>query len=472
MKNFLLASLLLLFCSYTSQAQILKCGDDHYRKHLIQSYPGIEEHMHAPNDRNASRSSDVYRIPVVVHVVYNTNEENVSEAIIRSQIDILNQDFRRQNADASQTRAVFKGVAGDAMIEFYLADTDPNGNPTSGITRKKTNKKSFIEFDVFLLFQAAIACGVDFNDPVSIEENMECLQAFFEANGASFENILAGIDDVKYADKGGTDPWDQKKYLNIWVCNLALDVLGEQVPFVLGFAYPPVGAPLFPPGSLPEGYEVNDGVVIHYPVFGINNPGIGSLAGLNDKGRTCTHEVGHYLGLRHIWGDGDCTVDDGISDTPDADDSSQAEDPTITCESLFTKNTCSEITTELPDMIENYMDYSKESCMNMFSQGQINMMRSMLEGPRAELVGLPASVQTEIEAPFVVYPNPAYNELNIELRGMDQHQITLFDMMGKIVYQNPSGTTKIDISGLTNGLYIVQLLGENQSFSTRFTIQK
>jgi hypothetical protein len=86
----------------------------------------------------------------------------------------------------SKTRDVFKGVAGDAMIEFYLADTDPNGNPTSGITRKKTNKKSFIEFDILLLFQASIACGVDFNDPASIEENMECLQAFFEANGASF----------------------------------------------------------------------------------------------------------------------------------------------------------------------------------------------------------------------------------------------------------------------------------------------
>ncbi|MBK7221121.1 MAG: hypothetical protein IPH94_07215 [Saprospiraceae bacterium] len=96
------------------------------------------------------------------------------------------------------------------MIEFYLADTDPNGSPTTGITRKKTNKKSFIEFDILLLFQASVACGVDFNDPASIEENMECIQAFFEANGSSFEDILGGIDNVKYADKGGTDPWDQK----------------------------------------------------------------------------------------------------------------------------------------------------------------------------------------------------------------------------------------------------------------------
>ncbi len=472
MKNFIFASLLILISLQSSQAQILKCGDHPYRQHLIKKYPGIEDQMHAPNDRNASRSNDVYRIPVVIHVVYNATEENVSDAIVRSQIDILNQDFRRQNTDASKTRDVFKGVAGDAMIEFYLADTDPNGNPTSGITRKKTNKKSFIEFDILLLFQASIACGVDFNDPASIEENMECIQAFFEANGSSFEDILGGIDNVKYADKGGTDPWDQKKYLNIWVCNLALDVLGEQVPFVLGFAYPPVGAPLFPPGSLPEGYEVNDGVVIHYPVFGINNPGIGTLAGLNDKGRTCTHEVGHYLGLRHIWGDGDCTVDDGIADTPDADDSSQAEDPTITCESLFTKNTCSEIATQFPDMIENYMDYSKEECMNMFSQGQINMMRSMLEGPRAELIGLPASVGSVEKNGFFVFPNPTGNELNINYESPDQYEIAIIDILGKTVYNGHSDVSRIDVSGLNNGVYFLQVMGEHQAFSTRFTIQK
>ena len=472
MKNFIFACLLILISLQSSQAQILKCGDHPYRQHLIKKYPGIEDHMHAPNDRNASRSNDVYRIPVVVHVVYNTTEENVSDAIVRSQIDILNQDFRRQNTDASKTRDVFKGVAGDAMIEFYLADTDPNGNPTSGITRKKTNKKSFIEFDILLLFQASIACGVDFNDPASIEENMECIQAFFEANGSSFEDILGGIDNVKYADKGGTDPWDQKKYLNIWVCNLALDVLGEQVPFVLGFAYPPVGAPLFPPGSLPEGYEVNDGVVIHYPVFGINNPGIGNLAGLNDKGRTCTHEVGHYLGLRHIWGDGDCTVDDGIADTPDADDSSQAEDPSITCESLFTKNTCSEIATQFPDMIENYMDYSKEECMNMFSQGQINMMRSMLEGPRAELIGLPASVGSVEKNGFFVFPNPTGNELNFNYESLDQYEIAIIDILGKTVYNGHSDVSRIDVSGLNNGVYFLQVMGEHQAFSTRFTIQK
>ncbi|MBK9689740.1 MAG: T9SS type A sorting domain-containing protein [Saprospiraceae bacterium] len=284
--------------------------------------------------------------------------------------------------------------------------------------------------------------------------------------------ISCGIDNVKYADKGGTDPWDQKKYLNIWVCNLALDVLGEQVPFVLGFAYPPVGAPLFPPGSLPEGYEVNDGVVIHYPVFGINNPGIGTLAGLNDKGRTCTHEVGHYLGLRHIWGDGDCTVDDGIADTPDADDSSQAEDPTITCESLFTKNTCSEIATQFPDMIENYMDYSKEECMNMFSQGQINMMRSMLEGPRAELVGLPASIGSVEKDGFVIFPNPTGNELNISYNSPVQYEIAILDVLGKAVFNGRSDVSKIDVSGLNNGVYFIQILGENQAFSTRFTIQK
>lgn len=471
MKNIYFIGMI-LFCLTQVNAQILKCGDVHYRQSLESKYPGISDRIPRPGTTSNADRNNIYRIPVVVHIVYNTNEENLSDDLVRSQIAVLNQDFRRKNADASATRDVFKPVAGDAMIEFYLADTDPNGAPTTGITRKKTNKKSFVEFDVFLLFQAAIACGVDFNDPESIEENMECLEEFFAANGQSFENILAGIDNVKNASKGGTDPWNQKKYLNIWVCNLALDVLGQQIPFVLGFAYPPVGAPLFPEGSLPEGYEVNDGVVVHYPAFGVNNPAAGSLEGLNDKGRTCTHEVGHYLGLRHIWGDGDCTMDDGISDTPDADAASQVEDPAITCESLFTKNTCSEAPTDYPDMIENYMDYSKENCMNLFTQGQINMMRSMLEGPRAELIGLSASVNETSAGEYDVYPNPAYDQLHIQHSRSKSFKVEMTDVNGKAIYASLTGSGQMDIRHLSAGLYTLKLTSDNETTVRKIIIQK
>ncbi|MBK8700205.1 MAG: T9SS type A sorting domain-containing protein [Saprospiraceae bacterium] len=400
----------------------------------------------------------IYRIPVVVHIVHNVNSENLSDDVIRSQIEVLNKDYRRLNADATQTRDIFKGVAGDAQIEFYLADTDPNGAPTTGITRKKTDKSSFINFDILLFFQAALACGVDFTDPASIEENMECLVAFFEENGVNFEEIFAGIDDVKYSDKGGTDPWNQKKYLNIWVCDLAVDVLGQSTPFLLGFAYPPVGAPLFPPEELPVDYEKNDGVVIHYQAFGLNNPAVGELAGLNDKGRTCTHEIGHYLGLRHIWGDGDCTVDDGIADTPNAAEASQTDDASLTCNSFFTKNTCNDASNDLPDMIENYMDYSNESCMNIFTQQQINMMRSMLEGPRAELIGLQSSTTETDFLAYKVFPNPASESINILSADNQVYTYGLYNVQGSLLQKGKAnGKYQINLESYVNGLYLLQI---------------
>jgi hypothetical protein len=123
-------------------------------------------------------------------------------------------------------------------------------------------------------------------------------------------------------------------------------------------------------------------------------------------------------------------------------------------------------------MIENYMDYSKEECMNMFSQGQINMMRSMLEGPRAELIGLPASVGSVEKNGFFVFPNPTGNELNFNYESLDQYEIAIIDILGKTVYNGHSDVSRIDVSGLNNGVYFLQVMGEHQAFSTRFTIQK
>src|SRR5688572_25307566 len=85
----------------------------------------------------------ITRIPVVVHVVWNTQAQNISDAQIRSQIDVLNQDFRRTNPDSSQVPQVWQPIVADARIEFLLATTDPNGSPTSGITRTQTERTSF-----------------------------------------------------------------------------------------------------------------------------------------------------------------------------------------------------------------------------------------------------------------------------------------------------------------------------------------
>jgi hypothetical protein len=238
--------------------------------------------------------------------------------------------------------------------------------------------------------------------------------------------------------------------MNIWVGDMSSDLLSG-MPFLLGFAYPPVGAPLFPEDQLPPDYAKNDGIVIQYQVFGKNNPHAGDLAATNSSGRTCVHEVGHYLGLRHIWGDGDCTMDDGISDTPIMESQSQLQ-TFNSCDELLTKNTCNEGANDLPDMFENYMDYSPESCQNLFTQGQVNMMRAMLEGPRSELVGLNASVKNEIKKSYhTAYPNPT-NGI-VTFKNISRSSIiTIRDINGHILLsvQNDS---KVDLSPYHNGLY-------------------
>jgi hypothetical protein len=264
-------------------------------------------------------------IPVVVHVVYKTGQENISDAVIRSQLDILNQDFRRQNTDRNNTPSVFP--ANDAKIQFYLACTDPNGNPTNGITRTQTTKNSF-------------------SMPSAVTTSSTCL------SGIRF----TGIDEVKSDNHGGKSSWNSNQYLNIWVCNFADG---------LGFATLP-----FMQSDRPQ----YDGIVIDYRCFGNTGTTYGTIDGVNynsyNLGRTATHEIGHWLNLYHIWGDDDfcadkCSGTDYVSDTPNQRNSTFGCPTTITsCENGINA------------MTMNYMDYTDDACMNAFTTGQKNRMRA------------------------------------------------------------------------------------------------
>ncbi len=278
----------------------------------------IERHTNEVLSRQASRAvTGVVTIPVVVHVVYNTTAENVSAAQIQSQIDVLNADFRRLNADASNTPSMFQGVASDPQIQFCLASVDPSGNPTSGITRTSTTRTSF---------------GTN--------------------------------DQVKFNSSGGKDAWPAANYLNLWVCDISGGILGY--------------------AQFPGGSASTDGVVIDYQYFGT----IGTATAPFHLGRTATHEVGHWLNLRHIWGDGGCTVDDFVSDTPVAGSANYTGNPCA----FPGPNTCNTGAGDQPDMFQNYMDYSDDECMNLFTTGQTARMRALFEpgGARASLLTSPA----------------------------------------------------------------------------------
>lgn len=255
-------------------------------------------------EQEGLRGGGVQTIPVVVHVVWNTGAENISDALILSTIAQLNKDYQALNSDYDNVRAPFAASRANAQIDFCLATMDPNGNPTTGIIRFQTTETWF--------------------------------------------NPDTETDDMKYAPKG-TEAWNTTQYLNIWICDISSGATGGLV--TAGYAYLPYGGMMGSP---------IDGLVLDYD-YGI---------GLGD--RTATHEVGHYLGLDHPWGDGNCSPGDGISDTPATDQA------TFSCSNhdLMRCNTLTQY--------ENFMDYS--NCTMMFTNGQAAAMSAVLNGTRSSLL--------------------------------------------------------------------------------------
>ncbi len=394
-----------------SDQNINICGYDHVLDVNDARYPGYKKAVNQTFDQALAsvrhdiytRGDEVFNIPVVVHVVWKNQEENLSDSIIRSQIRVLNESYRLQNANKNDIRDIFKDLQADAGIEFTLHE----------IKRVNTN--------------------------------------------ASFALSLTGLPDkVKKSSDGGSDANNPDRFLNIWICRIQpIPILGAQI---LGYAYPPVDLSNWPAGSEAPSKEL-EGVVIDFRVFGDNNPNKLVLNGktYDALGRTTVHEVGHYLGLRHIWGDGgglfggsSCNVDDGIADTPN-----QGAQTAGICDK--TLNTCVDMTDDLPDMIENYMDYSAESCQNTFTNEQIGLMRSVLQNQRKLLVN--TSSDDIMTHEWVASPNPATSTIQIAgQNGTLINNIIIKDIFGntlKLYSAFYSSVATIDMSGLPQGQYFL-----------------
>ncbi len=344
-------------------------------------------------------------IPVVVHVVWNTPAQNITDEQIMSQITALNRDYQFQNSDFySVVPPEYQSLAADFGIEFCLASYDPAGNPTTGITRTNTNVTEF-----------------HIND-----------------NG------------VKHNDQGGHDNWDPTHYLNLWVCNLADGLLGYATfPTDLG------------------SNAGNDGVVILYKAFG----DIGSAETPYDLGRTATHEVGHWLNLRHIWGDDYCG-DDFVNDTPVQQEANYAcpDYPHITCNNG-----------PYGDMFMNYMDYTNDNCMAMFTGGQKERSYATLATSRSGLANSAGCSLTAIDPVYAassqsVYPNPNNGLFTVSLSNIYvDPKVEVFNIFGSRVdvelEKISDSMFDIHLINVASGVYFLHVLSENHSQTSRFVVQ-
>ena len=261
---------------------------------------------------NRSETGGIITIPVVVHVIHNGDaygsDENITDEQVQSQITVMNQDFRKMTGTPGF------GLGVDTQIQFALAKSDPNGNPTNGIDRVNL-------------------CRRDWNSDSS--------------------SAIINLVDTEVKPQ---TIWNTNQYLNMWCINFGDSDL-------LGYAQFPDGSGL--PGLDSSGGEANtDGVVSNYGTFGSRSiyPSGNYIGTQYDKGRTMTHEVGHWLGLRHIWGEdgaGGCDADDYCNDTPNT------SGPNGGCPTGADSCPSPGL-----DMIENYMEYTDDSCMNIFTADQ------------------------------------------------------------------------------------------------------
>jgi Pregnancy-associated plasma protein-A len=227
-------------------------------------------------------------IPVVVNVLYKTVAENISDALIQSQIDVLNKDFTAKNTDFGSIPSEFAGVAANVDITFELVS----------IIRKPTTKTSW-----------------------------------------------GTRDAMKKSKQGGINPTDPSKNLNFWVCTIGGGILGY--------------------AQFPGGSSATDGVVCDSKYVGVtSNTGAAYPYNL---GRTASHEVGHWMNLRHIWGDATCGSD-LVSDTPTHNTANYGVPvyPHL--------STCTGTPLE---MTMNYMDYTDDRGMYMFTNGQKSRMSAI-----------------------------------------------------------------------------------------------
>ncbi len=440
MKKTILLALAGIMTSYSLFSQktdltsgsVRHCGteklSDEYEKWI---QPLIQEQELKNAALKSSGTTTIFTIPIVFHVIHTGTAVgvafNVSDAQLLSQIDVLNEDFRKLNADTALTPSAFKPVAADCEIQFCLAQRDPNGNASTGIDR--------------------------------------------------INRTTAGFSTPPYTDtyintviKPATI-WNPNNYLNIWVVPTYTSA---------AFGFQILGHATFPSGSTLTGITsgtgtaTTDGVVIWYKSLGRSVPGLDQSYNL---GRTATHEIGHWLGLRHIWGDGTC-ASDYCTDTPTQNTANYG------CP-VFPSTTCNNGANG--DMFMNFMDYCNDSCLNLFTLNQKTRMVTALNNSpmrinqRNSIACIPVGLDEMGTLKMVtIFPNPANDQLNLELGhqlSSENISIRILNILGAemttltLDYQ-PNGKYLMDVSALNAGFYLLEIHASYGSKTLKFQVSR
>ena len=263
---------------------------------------------------------------------------------------------------------------------------------------------------------------------------------------------------VKFTAQGGKDVWDRNKYFNIWVCDLEDGILGY--------------------AQFPGGSAVTDGLVIDYKYM-MSSQGCGTVP--YDKGRTSTHELGHCFGLKHVWGDDeDCSESDDVSDTPDQ----EIEHYDCFPAGSFQTDACSG--DDPGTMWMNYMDYTNDACMYMFTAGQKAVINATMNGVRASLkTSNGCTPLTDVEYLLAsesvsIYPNPSSGDvvMKVNVTDLSSANVTVFNALGEAVLVkqvfdlSTNNEVKLDMHNKPEGMYFVKMETPEGAVTKKIVINK